>query len=163
MSFFRIFLNRRDLTYERLKESTSYFGLNPRLCFNASIAGDALNQLTQDIQMAVFSTSQKKNIGTLLSSFMKSQMLSHTIFELSPADDRRLFGEALVGAVSPWALNLLLEAYEERRLDAAAEFYDSIANSHKAGSLRDEIWERQVLKYFDNLKEPHVFGQLFLH
>ena len=57
-------------------------------------------------------------------------------FELSPANDRRLFGESLVGAVSPWALNLLLEAYEERRIDAAAEFYDLIANAHNAGSLR---------------------------
>jgi hypothetical protein len=77
---------------------------------------------------------------------------------LSPANDRRLFGEALVGAVSQWALNLLMEAYEERRLDAAAEFYDSIANNPKAGSLRGRMWERQVLKYLDSLKKPHVFS-----
>ena len=85
-------------------------------------------------------------------------MLSHTIFELSPANDRRLFGDALVGAVSRWALNLLMEAYEERRLDAAAEFYDSIANNPNAGSLRGRMWERQVLKYLDSLKKPHVFS-----
>jgi hypothetical protein len=83
-------------------------------------------------------------------------MLSHTIFELSPANDRRLFGEALVGAVSQWALNLLLEAYEERRSDAAAEFYDSIANNPNAGSLRGRMWERQVLKYLD-LSRSHMF------
>ena len=85
-------------------------------------------------------------------------MLSLTIFELSPANDRRLFGQALVGAVSQWALNLLLEAYEEHRLDAAAKFYDSIANIPYAGSLRGRIWERQVLKYLDSLKKPHVFS-----
>ena len=84
-------------------------------------------------------------------------MLSHTIFELYPRDGDRLFGDALVGTVSPWALDLLLEAYEARKSDAAAEFYNSIASVPKAGILRGQIFERQVLKYLDNLKEPHTF------
>jgi len=33
-----LFLDKRDLTYARLKESTSYSGFNPCLCFKA---GDA--------------------------------------------------------------------------------------------------------------------------
>jgi hypothetical protein len=156
-SLFRIFLNPYDFTYARLKESTFYFGFSPRLCFNASFSGNMLRQLMGDIRAAIISISRKTNIRSLLSSFIKSQMLSHTIFELSPANDQRRFGEALVGAVSPWALNLLLEVYEEHQLDAAAGFYESTANSPNAGSLRDRVWERQVLKYLDNLKEPHDF------
>jgi hypothetical protein len=158
MSLFRLFLNRLDLTYARLKESTSYFGFNPRLCFNASIADDALNQLIKDIRTSVFRSARKKDIGILFSESKESRMLSHSIFELSPANDRRLFGDALVGAVSQWALNLLLEPYEQHRLDAAAEFYNSIANDPNAGSLRGRMWERQVLRYLDTLKKPHVFS-----
>lgn len=66
-------------TYARLKESTSYFGLNPRLCFNAGIASDALDQLTQEIRKSVFATSRKKDIGIFLSTFVNSRMLCHTI------------------------------------------------------------------------------------
>ena len=84
-------------------------------------------------------------------------MLSHTIFELSPQDDDRLFGDALIGTVSPWALDLLLGAYESQKLDAAFEFYELISKIPKAGTLRGQILERQVLKYFDNLKGPHTF------
>jgi len=159
MSLFSIFLNPQDLTYARLRESTSYFGRNPRLCFNASVAADSLRQLMSEIKEAIFRISRKQGIGSLLSDFSQSRMLSHTIFELSaPEGTQRLFGDALVGAVSLWALNLLLEAYEQRKSDAAAEFYDSIAGDPHAGSLRGRMFERQVLKYFDSLKEPHVFS-----
>ena len=85
-------------------------------------------------------------------------MLSHTIFELSPRDDDRLFSDALIGTVSSWALDLLLGAYESQKSDAAAEFYDSIAHIPKAGTLRGCIFERQVLKYFDDIQEPHTFS-----
>lgn len=77
-------------------------------------------------------------------------MLSHTIFELSPRDGDRLFGDVLVGTVSPWALDLSLGAYEFQKSDAAAEFYDSIADMPKAGILRGQIFERQVLRYLDS-------------
>ena len=84
-------------------------------------------------------------------------MLSHTIFELSPRDNDRLFGDALIGTVSPWALDLLLGAYEAQKPDAAFEFYEAITDITKAWSLRGRILEWQVLRYFDNLKGPHTF------
>ena len=35
---------------------------------------------------------------------------------------------------------------------------DSITINPHAGSLRGRMWERQVLKYLDTLKKPHVFS-----
>jgi len=37
-----LFLNPKDFIYVRLKGSTSYFGFNPHLYFNASVAADIL-------------------------------------------------------------------------------------------------------------------------
>lgn len=99
-----------------------------------------------------------KDIGSLIVSYDDSMMLSQTIFELSPRDDDRLLGDALIGTVSPWALDLLLEAYESQKADAAAEFYDSTTYISRAGILRGRIFERQVLRYLNNRKEPHTFS-----
>ena len=107
--------------------------------------------------MVVESVALKRDIGNLIVSFKNSIVLSHTIFELSPRDDDRIFGEAQMGTVSPWTLNLLLEAYEAQQSDAAFEFYESITDMPKARTLRSRILERQVLRYFDNLKEPYTF------
>ena len=94
--------------------------------------------------MAVQNAALKRDIRSLIFSYQNSIMLSHTIFELSPRDDDRLFGDALIGTVSSWALDLLLGAYESQKSDAAAEFYDSIADIPKARSLRGCIFERQL-------------------
>jgi len=141
-----IFLHPLDLTYARLKEATTYFGFSPRLCFNASQEDRYLRHLQNEVQMAVQNAALKRDIRSLIFSYQNSIMLSHTIFELSPRDDDRLFGDALIGTVSSWALDLLLGAYESQKSDAAAEFYDSIANIPKARTLRGCIFERQVLR-----------------
>jgi hypothetical protein len=120
---FRLFLNPYDLTYSCLKESTSYFRLNPRLCFNASIGDKTFCQFMLDIKDRIISVSQKRCIRSLFSLLLKSRLLSHTIFELSPANEDCLFGEALVRAVSLWALNLVLEPCEAHWSGAAAIFH----------------------------------------
>jgi hypothetical protein len=47
---------------------------------------------------------------------------------------------------------MLLKEYERRKIDAAADFYESIAGLpyDDAGSLKASVWKRQVLKYFDS-------------
>ncbi len=147
---FSIFLHSLDLTYARLKEATTYFGFSPRLCFNPSRKERQLRDLQNKVKTAVNKAASKRDIRALIFSYENSTMLSHTIFELSPRNDLRLFGDALIGTVSPWALDLLLGAYEAQKLDAAFEFYESISNIPKAGTLRGQILERQMLKYFDN-------------
>jgi len=103
--------------------------------------------------MVVNRAAMKRDIGTLIVSYENSIMLLHTIFELSPRDGDRLFGDALIGTVSPWALDLLLAVYESQKSDAAADFYGSIANMPKAGTLRGRIFEQQVLNIS---KSPHL-------
>lgn len=157
ISLFSIFLHPQDLTYARLKEAITYCGFSPRLCFKASGGVIHLRHYQNTVRQAVDRAASKRDIGTLVVSFQDSTILSQTIFELSPRDDDRLFGEALVGTVTPWALDLLLGAYETQKSDAAAELYDSIANMPQAGGLRGRIFERQVL-YLDSLEEPVTFS-----
>jgi hypothetical protein len=133
--FCRLFLNPQDLTYTRLKESVSYFGFNPRRCFQASFSGRNLIQLKQSIEEAVHSMSPNIEISTIYAETRSSSGLSHLIFQLSPEDDMRLLGGARVGAVSMWALDLLLKKYESRRSDAAFNFYHSIMGTRSAAVL----------------------------
>ena len=155
--FSRIFLHSQDLTYTRLRESTSYFGFSPRRCFHASLSRSIMLQFKQNVMEKIRSIPSTTSILSLLKETYTTSGVSHSIFELSPEDDMRLLGGARVGAVSMWALDLLLTEYETRQADAAAEFFNSIAGTSSAGSLRGRIMERQVLKHFDSLKEPHIF------
>jgi hypothetical protein len=93
----------------------------------------------------------------LLSETRSSNGLSHSIFQLFPRDDKRILGQARIEAVSRWALDVFLDEYETRRQADAFIFYTSLANSPDTGSLRGQIFERQILKYFDGLKEPYEF------
>lgn len=148
---FRLFLHPLDLLYERLKESVSYSGYNPRRSFQASFSVSALRTCVSDVELGF---KRLQNIS--ITAFLAGQV-SHKIFELSPADKFRLLGEARIGAVSAWALDVLLTRYEDKQKDAAAEFYYSITASPSAESLRGRILERQLLKYFDSLKSPQIF------
>jgi hypothetical protein len=124
----------------------TYFGFNPRWCFQASSSARGLIQLQQSVEEAVRSISPNVEISTIYAETYFSSSLSHSIFQLSPEDDNRLFGSAKVGAVSMWALNLLLKKYESRRSDAAVNFYYSILGMQSAATLCGNIMERQVLK-----------------
>ena len=107
-----------------------------------------------DLEREICSISSTVSISSILSETYTSRGLCHLIFELSPKDDRRLLGRARVGAVSMWALDMLLGKYEASRPDAVAEFYELIPDM---SCLRGRIMERQVLKYFDSLDGPQVF------
>jgi hypothetical protein len=145
-----MFLHPLDLSFIRLQAAVSYFGLNPRLCFGASQHPSNLEHSKAAVLAAIRSISTHETLQDLLTQTFTTEGVSHLIFALSPQDDRRLLDEARVGAVSPWALDLLLNEYEGRQADAAAEFYDSLADKPYAESLRGSLFERQVLKYFDS-------------
>jgi hypothetical protein len=91
---FRIFLHSCDLTYARLKESTSYFGLSPRRCFHASRSHSAMVQLKLDVMEKIRGIPLMASILSLLNETYMSSGLSHSISELSPEDDMRLLGGA---------------------------------------------------------------------
>jgi hypothetical protein len=135
----------------------SYFGFNPRRCFEASSSARNLIQLKLSVEEAVRNISPDVDLPTIFTEAYSSIGLSHSIFQLSPGDDMRILGGARVGAVSRWALDLLLKKYESRQSDAAFNFYQYIKGIQPAAALRGEIMERQVLKYFDSLDGPQAF------
>ena len=157
MQSFRIFLDRLDFTFARLKESSSYFGFNPRRCFGASYSDSFIREFKQEVADKIHAISSDDDLGSLLAATRTSSGLSHSIFELSPDNNYHMLAGARVGAVSMWALNLLLEEYESRKSTAVAEFYHSITRTSPAASLRGRMIERQALKYFDSLRVPQTF------
>ena len=156
--FFSIFLHPLDLTFGQLRESVSYFGYNPRLCFTASQSKSNLRQLEEQIRNKIRFISQNTSILTLLTGTFMTRGVSHSIFELAPSDNMRLLSSCQVRAVSPWALDALLKECENRAVDAVADFYIAIADKPYAESLRGRLWERQVLKYFETFPGPHNFS-----
>jgi hypothetical protein len=132
--FFRIFLHPRDITNTRLKESTSYFGFSPRQFFHSSRSNSVMVQFKFDVMEKIRSIPLTTNILSILNETYTSVGLSHSIFKLSSEDDMRLLGGARVGAVSMWALDLLLNQCETRQADASADFYNSIACGISPGS-----------------------------
>jgi hypothetical protein len=156
MLFFRIFLNPYDLTFTRLKESVSYFGFNARCCFLASRSHSDLIQHTGEVARKIQKTQE--SILSLYYSSWNGERMSNSVFELFPANPQRLLSECLVKPVSPWALDLLLKRCEEIKAGAAADFYDCITRAPSAEILRGRLFERQVLKYLDSLKNPQTFS-----
>ncbi|KAF5376092.1 hypothetical protein D9615_007752 [Tricholomella constricta] len=152
-----ILLNPNDLTLERLTESATFFGFNPRSCYHASLSSNHLRQFQGEIREKIRSIPSERKLLTLLHETYSTNGIFHSIFELSPADELRILSDARVGAVSPWALDLLLSQYETRQVDATAEFYMSISSMPHAESLHGRVLERQVLKYFDSLQGPQDF------
>jgi hypothetical protein len=91
--------------------------------------------------------SVKENLFTHLMDIRGTKGLSHSIFEIFSEDDHRSLDGVQVGAVSSWALDELLNTYERRQADFAAEFCEKISRLPWARSLRGRVMERQLLKY----------------
>jgi len=159
MHFFRLFLHPFDVSFKRLRKSTSCFGYNPRLCFHAARSVEALENKKKAVMSRVRDVADdKSNIFQLLHSCRKGDSdVSYSIFEISPTEESRLFADCKFGAVSQWALEVLLEAYEARQADAAITFYHTIPGTSDAASLRGQIFERQVLKYLDGIDAERKF------
>ena len=83
--------------------------------------------------------------------------VSHSVFEISPRNERPLLAKCEYGAVSLWALDVLLTECEIRRADAVATFYRCIPGMPYATSLRGQVFRRQVLKHLDGLRSEHAF------
>ena len=81
----------------------------------------------------------------------------YSVFEISPRNERRLLAQCGFGAVSLWALDVLLTECEIRRADATVTFYRCISRMPYATSLRGHVFRRQVLKHLDGLHSEHVF------
>ena len=156
---FRIFLHPRDISFELLKESTSYFGHNPRRCFHASTSESQLERQKSRVILRASGAAQNTPMRLVHASQLgdSGPELSNTFFEMFPSNDSRYFEHCQFGAVSQWALDLLLMEYEKSRADAAASMYRALSGIPHAASLRGHIFERQVLNYLDGIKAPRDF------
>ncbi len=84
----------------------------------------------------------------------------HTIFQISPAgnEERRSLSSCRFEAVSGWALDVLLQEYNDRRVNEAAEFYRRISLMPEAASFRGHLFERQALNYFSDIPTEGEFS-----
>jgi hypothetical protein len=147
MPLCRIFLHPSDLSFKLLGESTSYFGYNPRQCFEASSSiatlEDKIQEVASAIRRAAGNTSY--NIMQLLNEAQTGGSdVSHTIFQIFPSntDTNRLLSHCHFETVSRWALDLLLCQYEVEQANAAADFFRKISGMRGAASLRGYLFER---------------------
>jgi len=161
-----MFLHPEDLLYSRLREATNYFGYNRRKCFIASSDPGNLVQLKENILEKVhdmFISDFSQGEGALLHRTLSHHALSisrfcHSVFQLSPNDDDECrFRDGEIAAVSPWALDVLLSAYEAEKADVSLKLYDLLVEEPETRVLRGQIFERQMVKYFASLKEPVQF------
>src|ERR1700748_1410502 len=96
MPFCWIFLYPVDLPLKLLRESTTYFGYNPRWCFDASSCKtrlkDRMKSIVSKIRNTIMIAPSNSNVVQLL--FMAQEGgpgISHRIFEIYPANGQRLF------------------------------------------------------------------------
>lgn len=74
-----------------------------------------------------------------------------------PKDDQRMLSQVTTAAISPWALTTLLKIYERRQAGASFEFYQRIKDLPDEGTIRGQMFQAQLLKYLNALKEPQPF------
>jgi hypothetical protein len=133
------------------------------VCFIASTDPKNLVQLKENILEKVhgmfisdFSQAEGELHRTLRHHACSIRRFCHSLFQLSPNDDERRFNDVEIAAVSPWALDVLLSAYEEGQADASLKLYDLIVKKPEAAVLRAQIFEKQVVKYFATSLEELV-------
>jgi hypothetical protein len=116
MPLCRIFLHPSDLSFKLLRESTLYFGYNPRQCFKASSSLTNLKARKGEVESAIRG-AVCDSTDTIIHLLHKSQMddsgFFYTIFQISPTNTNidRLYSDCHVGIVSQWALELFLHQY----------------------------------------------------
>ena len=156
---FRIFLHPLDIPFKLLKESTSYFGHNPRRCFTASTSVMELQTQKNEVVLRALSATQNGFSCLVHATRLgdAASELSNVFFENFPSNDSWHLGDCQFGAVSQWALDLLLMEYEKCQADAAVAFYRTLPDMPDAASLQGHLFERQVLNYLDGINAQHNF------
>ena len=155
----RIFLTPSDLSFKLLLEATSYFGYNPRRCFDASLSVANMETNIEDLKTLIKDAPNSSyNIIQLVhKSRTGGSTISHRIFQIFPLNDNRRLVECQFEPVSRWALDLLLQQYEDCKRNAVADFYHTISGTPGAASFRGYLFERQVLSHLCGIEDSHRF------
>jgi len=122
--FFRISLYAFDISLELLRESTLYFGYNPRLCFSAAHSVDSLEMKEEDVMSQIRDIAAGgSNISQLLHSFQRGD--SDVSFSFCKISNRQTTAPHTMQVWRCLAMGFdqLLKQCKTRRADAAAGFY----------------------------------------
>src|SRR5260221_7209555 len=125
MHFFRTFLYPVDISPKLLKESTLYFGYNPRRCFYSASSMQKLHETKDVVQSRITGVASEHSnmVQFLYSSRRGDAGVSHSVYAISPKDKSRLLSSCKFSYVSEWALGCFLGEYETRQAAAAIDFY----------------------------------------
>ncbi len=159
-SFFRIFLHPNDIPLELLRVSTSYFGYNPRRCFDASYSAKILEQTIGTIKEQIEDVAEGMiDISNVLQRLKTGASdVSHMVFQLSPTDQSRSLSHCRFKPVSRWAFNQLLNKCEDLQAGAVARFHHKISGEPRAASLWSHLFERQVLNSLGDGSRREILG-----
>jgi hypothetical protein len=69
---------------------------------------------------------------------------SHRIYQISPTGKNRLLSNCKFEPVSRWAFELLLRCYEDKKANAAADFYFVLSGMSDGAPLRGHLFEALV-------------------
>ena len=166
MPICRTFLHRSDLSFKLLRDSTSYFGFNPRPCFEASSSAKTLKGDVDNLEDKIKEAAKTWDIMELLQGARTGgterglSNVSHAVFQIFPPDtdkDQEL-RKCHFEAVSRWAFDTFLKEYEAREANEVSDFYFKLSGMRGAESLRDHIFERQVLNHLRVIDDPLEFS-----
>ncbi|KAH9985077.1 hypothetical protein BJV74DRAFT_718521, partial [Russula compacta] len=160
-----IFLHPDDISFALLSESMTYFGYNPRQCFEASTSVQYLIMKKKELMERIVGVASEGNQHILQLLNLGGPKVSHTIIQISPSDPNPNPSAdtgtllSLAGCkfepVSRWALNFLLQQYDIRRAEELAHFYFMI--SPTKASFKGILFEAQVLKHLEGIKGERAF------
>ena len=152
--FFRLFLHSRDVTFKLLKESTLYYGYNPRRCFDVSYSRRRLKAKKMDVVQVIthLASNPSELLRVLHDRRANAEDVSHTIFQVIPMDESRQYETSECVPASKWILNSLVEACERNKAESIARLYRSLSGSPLAATLRGSLLEKLVQKSLDDIK-----------
>ena len=158
----RIFLHSYDISFALLSKSTSYFGNNPRRCFEASVSVKALGWKKKNLESDI---ERVAGAGSGFIRGMINQMpypvdafnLSHSIFQILPTDGDPSLSSCKFDAVSRWALDNFMGKFDKHNAEARTSFYNVVSSSTAGAPLQGRLFEIQVLNYLDGIKGDYEF------
>lgn len=138
-----IFLHPYGVTFELLRKLSSYFGYNPRQCFDASCSVTRLKATMRQVLRKINGIAI--NMISILQVLHSSELaLSDTIFQISPTNELRQLEICHCDAASQWASGSLLNACETHVANAAAQLYRRFSGIPWAESFRGHLSEWHI-------------------
>jgi hypothetical protein len=157
-----MFLHPLDISFNLLKKSTSYFGYNPRLCFDSALSVQSLEynvaQALSAIKNVPFDSTNIVQLEN--SSRTGDSAVSHSIFAISPKNHLRRLTECATQLVSPWAFDVFMAEYKSQEDHKAMANFRQMSTSPEAASLWGHVFERLALDYLDNIGGDFQIRQL---